>query len=88
MTEFVVEVANATTGPESVIELARPLMVAEDFAYYLQEAPGAFFLLGVGSAEGSPHPPLHNARYDFNDDAIPVAMALMSSIAERFLTET
>jgi hippurate hydrolase len=86
-TEFVREVALDTLGQDRLIELARPLMVAEDFAYYLQKAPGAFFFLGVGSAEGPPHPPLHSARYDFNDDAIPVAMALMSSIAVKFLAK-
>jgi len=85
MTDFAREVAIDVLQPENVVELERPLMVAEDFAYYLQEAPGTFLLLGVGSVGGPARPPLHNARYDFNDDAIPTAMALMSTIALRFL---
>jgi amidohydrolase len=43
-----------------------PTMGAEDFAFYLDEVPGAMFWLGVGEDR----PMLHQPDYDFNDDAL------------------
>ncbi|WP_231995405.1 N(2)-acetyl-L-2,4-diaminobutanoate deacetylase DoeB2 [Mycobacterium sp. 1274756.6] len=55
-----------------------PVMASEDFSYYLQAVPGAFALVGGGPAEPGEAPPLHNARYDFNDALIdPVARLLI-----------
>lgn len=59
-------------------QAAAPVMASEDFSYYLQEVPGAFALIGGGSADAKEPAPLHNARYDFNDDLIdPVARLLI-----------
>jgi hippurate hydrolase len=56
------------------------LTAGEDFAYMLQEAPGAYVLLGqAGEAEGSAVP-LHNGRYDFNDALLPIGTACLAAI--------
>lgn len=61
-------------------ELADPTMGAEDFAYYLQERPGAFVFLGL--AEGAiPYPSLHHPAFDFNDKAMKTGMALFAGLA-------
>ena len=48
------------------VDLPEPTMGSEDFAYYLERAPGAMFYLGMGEES----PQLHNACYDFNDAAL------------------
>lgn len=50
------------------IVLVDPSMAAEDFACYQQEIPGLFFFLGIGGGKNSE--PLHNSRFDFDEDAL------------------
>jgi len=78
---LVAEIGRETLGADNVVPLAAPSMGAEDFAYYLDHAPGAMFRLGVG-AEMSP---LHTPTYNFADEAIPNGIALFTRIALRYL---
>ncbi len=87
-TAFVFETAHDVLGEDACIEMERPFMGAEDFAFYLQKAPGAFICLGVNPSATEPYPSLHNPKYDFNDDAIPTAIALMSNLALRTLARS
>jgi amidohydrolase len=89
-TEFAREVMREVVGPENVLEF-EPTMGAEDFAYFVQAIPGAYFLIGNGEGEHRPagHAEgpctLHNASYDFNDNLIPVGGSLWVRLAERYL---
>ena len=47
----------------------------------LQKRPGAYFRLGQGGAEQGRL--LHNAKFDFNDEVIPVGSALFAALVER-----
>jgi amidohydrolase len=49
------EAARAVAGPERVFTDRRPSMGAEDFAYFLQEKPGAYVWVGNGPGEGGLH---------------------------------
>jgi hippurate hydrolase len=60
-----------------------PAMTGEDFAWYLQQRPGAFVWIGNGSSEGGRE--LHNANYDFNDAILPAASGYLASVAKRAL---
>ncbi len=60
-----------------------PAMTGEDFAWYLNERPGAFVWIGNGSSEGGRE--LHNANYDFNDAILPAAAGYLASVAKRSL---
>jgi amidohydrolase len=53
-------------GPEMWFREEKPFMVAEDFAYYLRECPGAFCYLGLGEDR----PAVHNPGFDFEDKAL------------------
>ncbi|WP_188965461.1 M20 aminoacylase family protein [Neoroseomonas lacus] len=67
-------------GADAIRDDFPSLTAGEDFAYMLHEAPGAFVLLGqAGDAEGSAVP-LHNGRYDFNDDLLPYGAACLVEI--------
>lgn len=56
-----------------VTELAQPMRWSEDFGYYLQEVPGAFF--GVG--DGEDYAQLHTAEYEFPDEIMKTAVAML-----------
>ncbi|MBJ6610178.1 MAG: amidohydrolase [Candidatus Thiothrix moscowensis] len=71
--------ANAQTCYQVAVELVGeacvewnppPSMGAEDFAYMLQQRPGAYIWIGNGDAQESR--PLHNPHYDFNDRILPL----------------
>jgi hippurate hydrolase len=59
-----------------------PSMGGEDFAFFLERAPGACFWLGLGMERG----PLHNPRFDFNDEALAVGIAVFAGIVERYFS--
>jgi amidohydrolase len=79
-TAFAAEVADEIAGKDKVARDTPPLMGAEDFAYMLQERPGAFIYVGNGDSAM-----LHHPAYDFNDEAIPLGTSYWVRLAERAL---
>src|SRR5687768_3386 len=80
--ELIRRVARGTYGEESLVEVSRPSMGAEDFAMFLQQAPGAMFRLGLGDTS-----PIHTPTFDFTDDALPIGVELFSRIAIEYLSQ-
>ncbi len=74
---FAGSVIKSLFGKDSWLESAPATMGGEDFAYYLEKRPGAFFRLGLG--EDSPS--LHNSAFDFNDNVIERGILSMCGIA-------
>jgi len=66
-------------------ELAsEPAFTSEDFAFMLQACKGAYLWLGqAGSGE---RVPLHNPRYDFNDNVLATGIALHVALAQQILS--
>jgi amidohydrolase len=60
-----------------------PAMTGEDFAWYLQERPGAFVWIGNGPADDGHG--LHSSSYDYNDAILPAASTWLASVAKRAL---
>jgi len=81
--EFAADVAAEICGEEQVDRNVAPSLGGEDFSYMLQKVPGAMLWIGNGPGEGGCM--LHNARYDFNDSALPVGVSFFARLAERFL---
>ncbi|HWP11179.1 MAG TPA: M20 aminoacylase family protein [Ramlibacter sp.] len=77
---FAADVAESLVGADHVVRDMEPSMGAEDFSFMLQSKPGAYMRIGQGG-EGSCF--LHNGRYDFNDDILPLGSALHASIIEQ-----
>ncbi|MDR1620844.1 MAG: amidohydrolase [Synergistaceae bacterium] len=76
-------VRRAARGVESVkriVELPSPAMGGEDYAYFLEKAPGALFRLGVRTP-GGPHCPTHSINFYVDDQAIPVGMEVLTAAA-------
>ena len=81
--EFAARVADALVGRDNVVRNLEPSMGSEDFSFMLQRRPGAYARLGQGGAEGGCF--LHNSRYDFNDEVIPLGAGYMAALAEQAL---
>jgi hippurate hydrolase len=87
------DVAAEIVGEAMVQRHVEPTMGAEDFAYMLQEKPGAYIFLGNGDTSGTHRSAghglgpctLHNPSYDFNDDLIPIGATFWQLLAKRFL---
>lgn len=77
---FATRVARDLVGDEHVDAEMDPSMGAEDFSFMLQVKPGAYLRLGQGG-EGSCF--LHNSRYDFNDEVLPLGAALHAGLIEQ-----
>jgi hippurate hydrolase len=89
-TAFARRVMSELVGAENVLEF-EPTMGAEDFSYFLQAMPGAYFVIGNGDGahrlggHGMGPCMLHNPSYDFNDELIPLGATLWVRMVEKWL---
>lgn len=74
-TEFAAEVAKSISGQ---CDDAPLVMGGEDFAFMLEERPGAYILVGNGDTAAVHHP-----EYNFNDEAIPAGCSWWAEIVEK-----
>ncbi|MFG6516448.1 M20 aminoacylase family protein [Sulfitobacter sp. 1A13496] len=74
-TEFAADVARSISGQ---CEEAPLVMGGEDFAFMLEERPGAYILVGNGDTAAVHHP-----EYNFNDEAIPAGCSWWAGIVEQ-----
>lgn len=63
----------------------RPSTTGDDFSFLLKDRLGAYVWIGNGPA--GPEGELHNARYDFNDEILPVAIGWMHAVAKHALQD-
>ena len=74
-TEFAANVATKISGGCAEAPL---VMGGEDFAFMLEERPGAYILVGNGDTAMVHHP-----KYDFDDNAIPAGCSWWAEIVEQ-----
>jgi len=82
--EVVRAAAEAVVGPENVSSGERT-MGSEDAAFFLQEVPGCYFFLGSANAERGLNAPHHNPHFDFDEDAMPLGVAILMHAVARYL---
>lgn len=58
------------------------LTISEDFAYYQQEVPGIFFLLGTRNEEKGYIHPLHNCHFNFDEKVLLKGVEAFARILE------
>jgi metal-dependent amidase/aminoacylase/carboxypeptidase family protein len=85
---FAGDVATSLLGESQVERNLDPSMGAEDFSFMLQAKPGAYMRIGQGEVDsdgvgGAGSCFLHNSRYDFNDEILPLGSALHASLVEQ-----
>ena len=78
------DVAREIAGKDMVSLDKDPMMGAEDFAFMLNEKPGAYMWIGNGPGDGGCM--LHNPRYDFNDNILALGASYWAKLAETRLS--
>jgi amidohydrolase len=81
MCELVQRCAAQVVSADKVVE-PQPTMGGEDMSFYLQRAKGCYFFLGVGRQGGAP---LHNPKFDFNEDVLPLGVETYCRVAAELL---
>ena len=79
--------ASDALGPDGV-RLVEQSAGAEDFAWYLDRAPGAYGRLGVRSPEAAIAPALHTSRFDIDERALSVGIRVLIHLVDRFLSQS
>lgn len=80
MTAFAEKAAAGLLGEENIVRIEEPVMITEDFGYYIDEVPGTFYHIGAGCEL-----PLHNDRFLPTEKALLTAAAVHAEIITRFL---
>ena len=80
-TEHAIEIASEIAGATGVDRDYPPELGSEDFAFFLEQIPGAFIFAGIG--ETAAH---HQPEYDFNDELIPLGIQYWTRLVEKRLS--
>jgi amidohydrolase len=87
VTAVVEQVAAVVAGAERV-RTAELWTASDDMAYFLQRAPGCYFNVGSQDAQRGLDAPHHNARFDFDEQAMAIATRVLGGAALRLLEAT
>jgi amidohydrolase len=79
-TQAIADAAADLVGDNNVNRAQAPAVASEDFAFMLEQVPGAYINVGNGDSAA-----VHNHLYNFNDEAIPFGSALWARLVERQL---
>ena len=82
-TETAIAVAREVAGTDNVATDIAPTMGTEDFAFMLEQRPGAYIFIGNGDTAFCHHP-----AFDFNDAAIAHGVSYWVQLAETALADT
>lgn len=85
-TLFIAEIAKEISEVKNV-EHCEPLMVGEDFAYYLQKVPGTFFITGAKHPDWETAYPHHHPKFNFDERAMLIAAKILGLAAVKFLNK-
>jgi amidohydrolase len=69
---------------EEKVDLMKPNMAGEDFAYYLEKVPGAFCFVGAGGNEQEVYPH-HHPKFVIEENVLPQAVELFCEIVMDYL---
>ncbi|MEM3186422.1 MAG: amidohydrolase [Conexivisphaerales archaeon] len=78
------QVAVEVLGTDSVLH-PEPDMGGEDFAYYVQKVPGAYYFLGVGNPSKNITSPQHSPTYTIDEDAMKYGTEILYRTALKLL---
>jgi amidohydrolase len=81
LNEIVNRCAVAVVGEGKVFE-PEPIMAGDDVSFFLEKVPGFFYFLGVGRKNSAP---LHNSRFDFNEEVLPKGVEMYLRLAHELL---
>ncbi len=84
MTSLVRGVAERLVGARNVSDDVRT-MGGEDMSYFLERVPGCFFFVGSAHPRKGAPGPHHSARFDIDEDSIPVGIEMLVRCVRAYL---
>jgi amidohydrolase len=76
--------AEVVIGPDNISSGERT-MGSEDAAFFMEEIPGCYFFLGSANAERGLNAPHHNPRFDFDEAALAIGVAVIMRTLAHYL---
>lgn len=73
--------------PELNIDTTYQTMVSEDMAFFLQKIPGVYFMVGSANVEKGLNFGHHHPRFDFDENVLPLAAAIIACTTIHYLTQ-
>ena len=83
--EMVISASKKISGFNQIVNLEKSSMTGDDFSYFANLVPSSYFKLGVGNDEINN--PLHNPRFNIDEDALPLGAAIFAQFAIDYLNE-
>jgi amidohydrolase len=74
--------------PEFQLETQARVMVSEDMSLLMEAVPGCYFFVGSADPEHGRDAPHHHPEFDFDEQALPVAVSVMAGAAYQLLSGT
>jgi amidohydrolase len=84
MVELIKGVASKIIGPQNIAK-PPPEMGSEDFGYFVQDIPGAMFILGC-RIEGDPRRH-HDPRFDIDESCMPIGAAILAESVITYMNQ-
>jgi amidohydrolase len=69
----------------SNIELLKPSMAGEDFAFYLEKVPGSLFKIGCRNEKKGIIHPYHSSTFDLDEQVLPLGVEMFIRIIDQYL---
>ncbi|WP_462411480.1 M20 metallopeptidase family protein [Neobacillus sp. Marseille-QA0830] len=82
--DFISETSELVLGKEKY-EIMGASTGGEDFSFYAEKIPGAFFRLGVGNGTQATSYPLHHPKFDLDESGLHYGVAMLAATAIRYL---
>jgi amidohydrolase len=83
LTQMIEEASREAFGNDHILIITEPSLGAEDFALYLEHAPGSMFRLGVGNPH-LPNHPLHHPEFEADENSIFTGVVTLAYSAYKY----
>lgn len=83
--DVVTETAAESLGEEHIHWKPYPSLGVEDFSFFLNRAPGAFYHLGCACREKGIGAPLHSEEFDIDERVLPLGVRLQTRLVGKLL---
>lgn len=83
--KLILDVAEGLFGVENALIKESPSMGGEDFSYFIEDRPGAFYHIGATPAEKLPAPGLHSPLFSLDENCLKTGVAMQVGIVLREL---
>jgi amidohydrolase len=77
----------AAIAGEAALDPQARTLASEDVSYLMEDAPGTYILLGASNPVRGLTYGHHHPRFDFDEDALPLGVALMSAAVADYLMQ-